>query len=88
MEYISSYVIYESLRFRDAAAAGSRVLSVSVDGIAVASGVDIFKDVGRNTAVGFAAPVTSIEDQMTVAVKSEVRMLRSVLRDADSGSHT
>lgn len=54
-------------------AEGARVMSVSVDGIVIASGIDVFKDAGANTAVGFAAPVTAMETQLSVTIGAEVR---------------
>lgn len=54
------------------AAAGARLMSVNVDGIVIASGIDIYKDVGGNTAVRFAAPVTAIETQLSVTITADV----------------
>lgn len=49
---------------------GSRVMTVWVDGKALASNIDIFKDVGLNTAVGAAGKVTASSSRMNVTITS------------------
>lgn len=57
---------------RSKAAAGSRVLSVQVDGTIVGSGIDIFKDQGFNVAVAFHIKAVAASSRMTVTVTASV----------------
>jgi hypothetical protein len=58
---------------RPQAAVGTRVMAITIDGLQVASGVDIFKNAGTYTAVGFASAATAARDQMVIEITAEVR---------------
>lgn len=57
---------------------GSRVMTVWVDGKALASNIDIFKDVGLNTAVGTAGKATASSSRMNVTITSVRTSTRDV----------
>lgn len=55
-------------------------MSVTVDGLQVAEGVDILKDAGPNTAVGFQTTVNAHTSRMTVVITAQVRLVNPLQR--------
>lgn len=57
---------------RGQAAVGSRLLTVWVDGVALSTNIDIFKEVGLNTAVSTSGTATASSDRMNVTLTAAV----------------